>query len=103
MGCSARLFGGLRLLAAQALHPLLLLFARRGVGTDGLGRRQFLPFSDRLLPERPQLHRARTEPARYRLPQNDNAFLAVADSQAFEAAADRLTSHKISKTFACKT
>ena len=51
-----------------------------------------LSLSGHLLSERPQLHREGTRPragAAFR--KNDNAFLAVADPQALQAAADRFT------------
>ena len=49
--------------AAQPLHPLLLLHPRRGPRPDGHARGLVLPVPDHLLPQRPSLHRAGTEPA----------------------------------------
>jgi hypothetical protein len=51
----------------------------------------FLPFPDHLLPQRSQLHRAGAQAGRVGFRKHDNAFLAVADPAALQAAADRLS------------
>src|SRR5271165_3751712 len=80
--------------SAQPLHALLLLHPRRGARADGPVGSVILSLPDRLLPQRPQLHRAGAEAgggAGIGFRKHDNAFLAVADPAALQAAADRLS------------
>jgi len=76
---------------AEPLHPLLLLHPRPGSGADHRPRGQFLPLPRHLLAQRPLLYRTGTPTRRHRLRKDDNAFLAVDDVTALQAAADRLS------------
>src|SRR6516225_8482587 len=55
---------------AQPLHALLFLYSRRNSRPDGDAGGLVLPVPDRLLPQRPQLHRAGAEPRAGRVPQD---------------------------------
>jgi hypothetical protein len=61
----------------------------------------FFPVLDLLLPQWPQFHRARAKAGANRLSQDDNAFLAVDDVAALQAAADKLSPDVIRKRLDC--
>src|SRR5215813_8303953 len=82
---------------AQPLHALILLHPRCGPRSNRDAGRLLLPVPHQLLPQWSQFHRARTEAAANRLPQSDNAFLAVDDVAALQAAADTLSAQIIRK------